>query len=101
MATRVGWGSIILVMSGCAIVRGQTGPRPGASGRRGFSLAEMLVVLLVIAVLLALAIPHLSGAADRAATRAAAREIGSLLAIARQRALYLRAPVAVSIDTAS
>jgi Tfp pilus assembly protein FimT len=59
------------------------------------------VVLLVIAILLALGIPHLTGAADRAATRAAARELGSLLASARQRALYLRAPVAVSIDTAA
>jgi prepilin-type N-terminal cleavage/methylation domain-containing protein len=94
------WGSIILDMSGSAVARRRAGAL-GTTERHGFSLAEMLVVLLVIAILLALGIPHLSGAADRAATRAAARELGSLLAGARQRAIHLRAPVVVSLDTAA
>lgn len=64
-----------------------------------FTLPELLVVLVVIAVLLGLALPRLAGAADRAAVHSAAADAAAAFRSARSAAIYRRAPVAVMIDT--
>jgi len=64
-----------------------------------FTLPELLVVLVVIAVLLGLALPRLAGAADRAAVRSATADAAAVFRSARSAAIYRRAPVAVFIDT--
>ena len=67
----------------------------------GFTLPELLVVLLLASVVLGLAFVRLGAAADRAAVRAAVSEAASVFAAARNAAIYRRAPVAVRIDTVS
>jgi len=53
-----------------------------------------------MAVLLALAVPRIGAAADRAAVRSAAADAASVFLSARNAAIYRRASVAVVIDTA-
>lgn len=67
--------------------------------RNGFTLAELLVVLLVLGVLLTIAISRIGAAADRAAVRSATADAASVFQSARNAAIYRRAPVAVLIDT--
>lgn len=68
--------------------------------RRGTTVTELLVVVIVIAALAGMAMPRLRDAADRFAARAAAREAASLFSFARRSAITRRAPVGVIIDTA-
>ena len=67
--------------------------------RVGYTLAEMIIVLAIAAVLLGLAAVRLSDAADRSAVHAAADEIVAVMTTARSLAIYRRASVAVAIDT--
>jgi len=67
--------------------------------RRAFTLAEMLVVLVVLGLLLGLAILRIGAAADRAAVHSATVEAAAIFASARHAAIYRRAAVAVLIDT--
>jgi len=67
--------------------------------RPGYSLIELVVVLAVVAVLLGLSVPRVGGAADRTATRAAARELMSAFAAARDYAIARRTGVAVMLDS--
>jgi prepilin-type N-terminal cleavage/methylation domain-containing protein len=79
--------------------RGRRIDRPSRAA--GFTLPELLVVLLLVSVVLGLAFVRLGAAADRAAVRAAVSEAASVFAAARNAAIYRRAPVAVRIDTIS
>jgi general secretion pathway protein H len=75
---------------------------PIGSRRRapaGFTLIELLVVLGVLALAMALALPLLPGAADRAALRAAASEIASGLRETRGLALARGRSATFTIDT--
>lgn len=65
----------------------------------GFTLPELLVVLLVVSIVLGFAFVRLGAAADRAAVRAAVSDAASVFIGARNAAIYRRAPVAVHIDT--
>ncbi|HKN64923.1 MAG TPA: prepilin-type N-terminal cleavage/methylation domain-containing protein [Gemmatimonadaceae bacterium] len=67
--------------------------------RTGFTLPELLVVLLLLSIVLGFAFVRLGAAADRAAVRAAVSDAGSVFVRARSAAIYRRAPVAVHIDT--
>lgn len=67
--------------------------------RTGFTLPELLVVLLLLSIVLGVAFVRLAAAADRAAVRAAVSDAASLFGRARSAAIYRRAPVAVHIDT--
>ena len=66
-------------------------PRP----HRAFTLVEMLVVLIIIILLTALALPHIRGGSESAAIRAATQQLVHDLAFARQKAISQRSTVAV------
>ena len=77
-------------------------PSPAGPTRAvGFTLPELLVVLLLVSIVLSLAFVRLGAAADRAAVRAAVSDAASVFIGARNAAIYRRAPVAVHIDTAA
>ncbi len=62
---------------------------------RAFTLIEMLVVLTIIALLAALALPHLRGGSESVAIKAATQQLAHDLAFARQKAIAQRSTVAV------
>lgn len=68
--------------------------------RRGFSLLELIVVILIAGIIGALALPRLANVRDAAAVRGAVGELGALYGAARQEAIARRAAVTVRIDTA-
>jgi general secretion pathway protein H len=74
----------------------------GERARRaaGFTLIELLVVLGILALVLAVAVPLLPGAADRTALRTAASEIAAGLRETRSLALARGRSAAFTLDTA-
>ncbi len=70
---------------------------PGKVGRsrRAFTLLEMLVVLIIIAIIAGLALPSIRGTSESAAINAACRQLVADLSYARQRAIAQRSTVAV------
>ena len=68
--------------------------------RNAFSLVELLLVLVLMGVLMALAVPRFSAIRDGASVRAAMADLGADFSMARQSAITRRAPVAVVLDTA-
>lgn len=68
--------------------------------RRGFSLAELTVVLAVAGVLLSLSAPRVRALRDAYSVRAASADLGASFALGRQSALARRTPVALVFDTA-
>jgi prepilin-type N-terminal cleavage/methylation domain-containing protein len=87
----------------CALVRPRRGCRPAHVPREaaGFTLPELLVVLLLVSIVLGLGFVRLGAAADRAAVQAAVSEAATVFIGARNAAIYRHAPVAVHIDTLS
>lgn len=73
---------------------------PGLT-RRGSTLLELLVVVLLAGILAGLALPRAAGTADRRAVRAAVRDVALLLAAARQIAATGADGAAVAFDTAA
>lgn len=70
-------------------------PRPEARRRRAFTLLEMLIVLVIIAIIAGLALPHIRGNTESVAINAACRQLVADLSYARQRAISQRSTVAV------
>jgi len=68
--------------------------------RHGFSLLEITVVMTIIGLTMALALPRLAALRDGASVRSAMSEVGTLFLSARQMAITRRAAVAVVLDTA-
>lgn len=66
--------------------------------RRGYSLLEQLVVLVVMGILLTLAGPRTASALDRAAVRDARMQLVSALGAARGSALARAERVSVAMD---
>ena len=75
------------------------GAAPGLRRNHGFTLAELLVVLFITAVLLSLAVVRINVASDRAAIHAALGDASAVMTSARTAAIYRREPVAIAIDT--
>lgn len=67
--------------------------------RKGYSLLEQLVVLVVMAILLTLAGPRTASALDRAAVRDARMQLVSALGAARESALARAERVSVAMDS--
>ena len=69
-------------------------PRPPS----GVTLVELTIVLVLLGILVALAIPRAGGALDRARVTAARTEIVALFAVARHLAIRQGRRTTVSID---
>ncbi len=74
--------------------RGQA-PRASVLERGGFTLIEMLVVLGIIAVILAVAMPNVRGFQEGAAMESATRQLIADLGLGRARAINSRTTVAM------
>ncbi len=68
--------------------------------RRGFAAIELTIVIGVLAVLSAIAMPVMASLLDRIRVRAAVTEIESLFAAARHIAIARASQASVEIDTA-
>jgi general secretion pathway protein H len=64
----------------------------------GFTLLEIIAVLLVIAAMVAIARPQLSSGVSAAQHRAVAREVAQMLRYARTEAVAKRSDIAVDFD---
>jgi len=69
--------------------------------RRGYTVVELLLVVSIVGVVVALALPRTLLVLDRIAVHAAAADVGATLATARAVALAGRSAVAVDVDSAS
>jgi prepilin-type N-terminal cleavage/methylation domain-containing protein len=69
------------------------GRRSCGGDERGWSLAELLVVLVVIAIITAVAMPLLLSYWQSATVRAGAQELRTALNAAKQLAITLRKPI--------
>jgi len=72
--------------------------RAGRPGDPGFTLIEMVVVLLIIALGSALAVPMIEGGVEAREVRRAARQIASTMHFCRGEAVALGEPQALVID---
>lgn len=68
---------------------------------RGFSLIELVLVVMIIGLTTLMGIGQLQRHLDRIATRDAVRSAGSVVARARDEAVALHTAVSVKIDTLS
>ena len=71
------------------------------SRRCGYTIVELLVVLTIMAITLAVALPRAHRMLDGIAVHAAASDVATLLATARVLALAGHASVAVDVDSVS
>jgi type II secretory pathway pseudopilin PulG len=69
------------------------------SRRRGTSLIELMIMLVIVGAMLAIALPPTATALDRAAVRAASRDVETLFAAARDDALARGTSVWVVLDS--
>lgn len=67
--------------------------------RRGTTVIELVVVMLVVALMAAISFGRLRDAMDRSAARGAIQEAASIFSLARRSAVTRRATVGVVIDT--
>lgn len=81
--------------------RGDSTSRKSSSRMRGFTLIEMLVVLAIAGLLVALALPRLTGADEKAALRAAVDQLAAGLRLTRSFAMTHGRSESFVLDTAS
>ncbi len=74
---------------------------PGATARQGFSLPELLLVLIILSLLMGLAAPLLTHALDGARLKRAQRDIVAALRFTRARAINTQRVLIFSIHTGS
>jgi prepilin-type N-terminal cleavage/methylation domain-containing protein len=72
----------------------------GASARHGFTLAELLAVIVIMAIMVAVVVPNISGITKGATMRGATMQVRTALIQARQNAISRRAEVSVLLPTA-
>src|SRR5687768_16282230 len=68
---------------------------------RGYTIIELLLVLMIAGVVMAIAIPRGQAMLDRVAVQSAAGDVHATLSLARALALSGNAAVAVDIDSGS
>ena len=68
---------------------------------RGFTLLEIMIVLAIVGIMTAIAVPSFRGMTQRLRVKAAGREIAMDLALARVKAISLGVPQTVSFVAAS
>jgi prepilin-type N-terminal cleavage/methylation domain-containing protein len=73
-------------------------PRPGRRSRAGFSLIELLIVIIIIGIVTTMAIPSID--ADVYRINSAVRGLNAALMYSERQAISLQHDVRVSIDTA-
>jgi prepilin-type N-terminal cleavage/methylation domain-containing protein len=71
------------------------------TGRNGLTLAELILVLLIIGLTALIGVRQLSFYLDRIAARDAVRAAGHVVERARDEAVALHSPVSVKIDTSA
>ena len=69
--------------------------------RRAYTLLEMAIVVTMIGLLIAIALPRAAAVRDRASVRAAMTDLAAAFSLARRAALSQRALVSVVLDTAT
>src|SRR5207244_752752 len=69
--------------------------------RRGFTLAELVVVLAILAIVTAITLPRLAGVRDWIAVDTAAQEVIGAIAVARSAAVMQGTPSRAVIAAAS
>jgi prepilin-type N-terminal cleavage/methylation domain-containing protein len=67
--------------------------------RSGYTLLELVIVMIVIGVLLAIALPRAASLRDRSSVRAAMTDLSAAFSLARRAALSRRTLVSVVLDT--
>ena len=71
------------------------------SGQQGFSLPELIIVLLIIAILVVLALPQIGASRRAFAFSGVQRQIASTLSEARQEAMTQKKPITVTYEDAN
>lgn len=71
------------------------------AGVKGFTLVELLIVMLVTGIVLAIAVPRARAGVDRVVVRSAATDVRATLGLARTLALAGHAVIVVDVDSAS
>ena len=72
---------------------------PGATARQGFSLLELLLVLIILSLLMGLTAPLLTHALDGARLKRAQREIIAALRFSRTRAINTQRALIFSVQS--
>lgn len=68
------------------------------SGRNAFTMIELVLVIVIMAVLLGMILPNLKGPGGREALNSSTREFAAMCSLARQQAISLEGPVRIRID---
>jgi type II secretion system protein H len=84
------------------MIHRNTNQIPGRVGRRGgFTFIEVMVVAVVLAILVAMVLPSMSGVADGARLRGSSRSVANLLKVARTEAILGNRVTEVWFDLAN
>ncbi|MBS3735090.1 MAG: GspH/FimT family protein [Phycisphaerae bacterium] len=75
-------------------------PRSGRDVRVGFTLVEILAVIVILAIVAVAAVPYAVGTSDMAAV-SAARKIAAAMEYAQSEAITAQEPIQVSFDTSA
>jgi type II secretion system protein H len=69
-----------------------------AAGRSGFTLMELMVVLVLIGVMTAMILPEMKGTYEEALLHSTGRELANVLGVAYSRAVTVHQPHRVRLD---